>query len=352
MRKARLLCVAVPVAFVTMTASASAAVPTNSAPPSIWPPTNTAYVGQRLGELSGTWLGPVTSYSEQWLQCDASGQGCAPIPGATGQAYYLQASDLGHTVRVQQIAINGDGPSAPAVSAPSVLVTQRPVAPYNTVRPTITGQAAVGATLTESPGSWSGTMPIRFSYQWQRCSLEPIPGKPGYAQPVCKPIPGATKQTHRVTAADKRKNLYATVTATNVAGAGQANPEHATVINPTTSLRHQPKVLGLPRAVRSVPWMLAHGGVTSSFRATRPGRLDITWHAVLKGKSVLVARAHVRFHRRGRLKVKTRLTKRGKAAFARNYRLPVFVDGKFTPTTGADAGTPTITVISVTPIIF
>ncbi|MDX6515064.1 MAG: hypothetical protein QOH73_730, partial [Gaiellaceae bacterium] len=44
------------------------------------------------------------------------------------------------------------------------------VAPSNTARPAISGPAVDGQTLTASPGSWSGSTPIAYSYHWQRCS--------------------------------------------------------------------------------------------------------------------------------------------------------------------------------------
>jgi hypothetical protein len=42
--------------------------------------------------------------------------------------------------------------------------------PESTSPPTITGSAVKGQTFTASPGSWSGTTPITFSYRWQRCN--------------------------------------------------------------------------------------------------------------------------------------------------------------------------------------
>jgi hypothetical protein len=67
-------------------------------------------------------------------------------------------------------AVNADG-SANADSAATAVVTSPAAAPKNTERPTISGTARVGQTLTANPGSWSGN-PDAFSYQWQRCDAD------------------------------------------------------------------------------------------------------------------------------------------------------------------------------------
>jgi hypothetical protein len=42
--------------------------------------------------------------------------------------------------------------------------------PQNSAIPTISGTASAGNTLTANPGSWYGTAPISYSYQWQQNS--------------------------------------------------------------------------------------------------------------------------------------------------------------------------------------
>src|SRR5437016_289914 len=42
--------------------------------------------------------------------------------------------------------------------------------PKNTTAPTITGTAVVGKILTAHHGSWSGTPPLSYHFQWTRCS--------------------------------------------------------------------------------------------------------------------------------------------------------------------------------------
>jgi hypothetical protein len=40
------------------------------------------------------------------------------------------------------------------------------VAPSNSVAPVISGSASVGSILTTTDGTWTGTLPITFTYQW------------------------------------------------------------------------------------------------------------------------------------------------------------------------------------------
>jgi len=82
-----------------------------------------------------------------------------------------------------------------------------PNAPVNTVNPTITGTPAVGSTLTATSGTWTGTAPITYEYQWERNGAD---------------IVGATAATYLVDALDEGTNLQVKVTATNVAGSDVA----------------------------------------------------------------------------------------------------------------------------------
>ena len=85
-------------------------------------------------------------------------------------------------------------------------------APSNTSPPKISGTAQVGKTLTADPGTWSGTTPITYTYQWQRC------GRDGQG---CANINDHGRH-HTVTSADVGNTLRVVVTAKNSAGTGTA----------------------------------------------------------------------------------------------------------------------------------
>jgi hypothetical protein len=86
----------------------------------------TAAQGEVLSETHGTWLNNPMSFAYQWERCDAFGNNCQAITGATAQTYTLTAADVGSTIRVQEIASNSDGAGTPAVSASTPVVQAVP----------------------------------------------------------------------------------------------------------------------------------------------------------------------------------------------------------------------------------
>lgn len=93
--------------------------PVNTAAPAIG---GTASVGQRLTASPGTWTGSPSSVLYTWRRCNAAGEGCADIAGATASSYGVVAADLGRRLRVAVVATNAAGSSA-ALSAPTGVVT-------------------------------------------------------------------------------------------------------------------------------------------------------------------------------------------------------------------------------------
>ena len=93
--------------------------------------------------------------------------------------------------------------------------------PRNTVPPTISGTARQGEVLTANAGSWSGTQPMTFAYQWRRCDAKGA---------SCSNISGATAKTYTVTSADVGNALRVRVRATNSARSATATSTFRTVV--------------------------------------------------------------------------------------------------------------------------
>src|SRR5215211_6345911 len=191
---------------------------TNTAPPTI---SGTAQDGQTLTADKGTWSGtdPIT-YVYQWRRCDNAGNNCSNIAGATGTTYTLAPADVGSTVRVVVTGSNAAGSSSATSTATAVVVAAPPA---NTAVPTISGTAQDGQTLTALPGTWSGTPPISYTYQWRRC--DPLDA-------ACADIAGATSSTYTLTAADVGWTTIVRVTASNAAGSASASSAETTVVAP------------------------------------------------------------------------------------------------------------------------
>ena len=213
------------------TTTVAAAPPANTAAPTI---AGTPEDGETLTAEPGTWsgTGPIT-FGYQWRRCDGAGANCADIAGASAQTYTAGAADVGATLRVEVTASN-DGGSADATSGPTAAVAA--TAPVGTAAPEITGIARDGETLTASPGTWTGTEPITYSYAWQRCDA---------AGASCDPIAGATGETYTAGAADVGSRLRVEVTATNAAGPETSASAATGVVAPApTANAERPSISG------------------------------------------------------------------------------------------------------------
>jgi hypothetical protein len=193
--------------------------------------------GQTLLASPGVWSGtqPI-AYAFQWERCNASGLNCGVIFGATGSTYVLSAADVGWSIRVLVTAMNTAG-NASAVSAATAVVQSAYTPPANTSQPTIEGTAQQGRTMTANPGTWSGTQPINYAYQWLGCDSTGA---------HCVPIGGATAITYRPTSADLGRTLRVTVTAGNIAGTASASsaPTAVVVSASTVALWHMDETSG------------------------------------------------------------------------------------------------------------
>ena len=186
--------------------------PNQTAAPTI---SGTPRDGQTLDADPGAWEGEATiAFAYRWRRCDADGvSNCADIPGNTAddESYTATPQDVGRTLRVRVTAINTVD-AATAESAPTGAVAADP--PSNTAGPTISGTLRDAETVTADPGTWSGTPPLAYAYQWRSCDAQ--------NDTDCTAIAGATGATFAITPAQVGRRLRVQTTATNAAGAGQA----------------------------------------------------------------------------------------------------------------------------------
>lgn len=215
---------------------AAPTAPANTVAPAI---SGTPRDGSTLAASTGTWTGTTPiSYGYQWQRCDGGGT-CTNV-GTGAATYTLGPADVGSTVRVVVTATNSVG-SAAATSG-GVAVTA--AAPVNTAAPTVAGNPQTGSTLSAAPGTWTGTAPIAYAYQWQRCDG-------GGA--ACSAIAGATTSSYTLVSADAGATLRVVVTASNAGG-------NSTATSSATSTITAPGAANGPRFVKDV----GSGAVTNA----------------------------------------------------------------------------------------
>lgn len=206
------------VAAVVASAQAATAPPKNTALPTV---SGTPRAGQTLTAYPGSWTNNPTSFSYSWIRCDANDQNCAGL-GFHRRQYTLTDNDVGYKLEVRVTATNSAG-SGTATSQPTPAIAAAGSTPAVVVRPSISGDPRDGQTLTASPGTWNGTKPITFTYQWNRCD------QTGAA---CAAIGGATAQTYAVTASDVGHTLRVHVTAKNAKGTASADSDPSALVAP------------------------------------------------------------------------------------------------------------------------
>jgi hypothetical protein len=254
-------------------AVASAAAPVNTASPTI---SGTAKVGSTLSANDGTWSNSPTSFSYQWQRCASDGRGCGDISGASSKTYVPVTGDVGHALRVVVTASNADGKASASSGATDPVNSAN--GPTNSVRPTVTGSAKVGDTLSVSNGSWSPT-PSSFTRQWQQCDSDAA---------NCINIGGATGQTYGVRSGDVGHRIRALVTAHTSSGqttvassaSGVVGGNTTTTVVTTTTTTTTTKTIQSVAAAPSIRFVALHvsGGRTfARFRVcdAQGGRLTI-----------------------------------------------------------------------------
>lgn len=131
-----------------LSSAASKSAPVSQSAPKI---SGSAVEGDTLSATSGSWSGttPMT-YHYQWKRCNAQGNGCANVGGATQSTYLVRHADIGDTLRVRVTAKNSDG-SASAVSGQTDVVKAKPAAPPAVVNGCPVGTGPVDVSALSAP---------------------------------------------------------------------------------------------------------------------------------------------------------------------------------------------------------
>jgi hypothetical protein len=194
------------------TAAVTSAPPVNTVRPSI---SGTVQRGSTLTGSPGSWGGLGNAYAYQW-QRSSNGTTWVDIAGATGTGYELTAADVGASLRLLVTASNPDA-TVSATSTPTATIAGAP--PVNTLRPSISGTAQRGSTLTATAGTWNG-LGNAYAYQWQRSSNGT----------TWVDIAGASGSVYTLVTADVGAIMRVSVTATNPEGSVTATSDASSTV--------------------------------------------------------------------------------------------------------------------------
>ena len=114
-------------------------------------------VGETVTADPGTWSATPDAFTYRWFQDGTL------IANATGKDLVVPAGALGKTLTVEVTATKAGYATGVATSSPSAVVTQGVLT--STAKPSISGAATVGSTVTALEGTWSAT-PDAYTYEW------------------------------------------------------------------------------------------------------------------------------------------------------------------------------------------
>lgn len=207
----------------------------------------TAKAGTTLTAVPGTWAPSPISFGYQWLRDGKA------ISGATGATYALQVADVGASIKVTVTGNKAGYNSVARTSAGTAKVATADLT--QTPKPTISGTATVGSTLTATAGAWAPA-PVSLGYQWYRGSTA---------------IKGATKTTYKLVSEDAGKVIKVSVTGTKTGyrSVRVDSAPLASVVKASLEAAPQPTLSGTPKVGSTLTASAGEwkpGGVTLSYQ--------------------------------------------------------------------------------------
>lgn len=236
----------------------------NSGGPSIGPAIRISVMADAGGQ-------PVTGKLMRVVQVTDADIAAGRIKVAGGRVLHVVLSSVG-------IDVVGGPTQQVYVAAGTLNVATLPA---NTVLPVISGTLTIGSLLSTTDGTWTGTAPITYTYQWKRGGVD---------------IGGATTSTYTLAAADSGATITVTVTATNAAGAVSATSigttapayllyDQFTGVNGSALAAHAMDI-GAGWTANSGTWTLqsnrANGGTSAAQASALAGQSDVTVTMVVR----------------------------------------------------------------------
>jgi hypothetical protein len=166
-----------------------------------------AAVGTVVTCSNGSWTGsPSPTFSFNFKANGVS------VQNGASNTYTPLIGDDTKTLTCTVTATNTQGSASEGASNSLVVGT----IPNNTVAPVISGTNTFGSTLSTTNGTFTGTAPLTYTYQWLRNG---------------SPISGQTASTYVIGSSDSLANITCSVTATNSYGSDSEVSNTITVAN-------------------------------------------------------------------------------------------------------------------------
>jgi thermitase len=146
-------------------------------------------------------------------------------------------------------------------------------APSNTVAPTIAGTAETGKMLSANAGTWNGTTPLAYAYQWRRCDSAGL---------SCADVMSATSSSYALSSTDVGSTIRVAVTASNAYGSSSAVTEPtAVVVDPAPAAPSSTTAtfngsLSKKQTSRAYPLTVGTGIANASLAFSRSPSLTLT----------------------------------------------------------------------------
>jgi large repetitive protein len=215
--------------------------------------TGTGKVGTTLTSTPAQWALADVSEKYQWLR---NGEN---ISRATAATYTVTTADIGKSLSLRVTGTKSG--YAPGTAVSNTISAVQGAAAVNTAPPAVTGDRKVGAYLSASAGTWTGTS-LRYTYQWLRNG---------------NPISGATSSRYRVATADAARLISVRVTAARTgyaAGSATSSAVRIAKLSSTTaaslaSSRIKPAQRGTVSVVVTVPGVARPKGTLRVFDGSK-----------------------------------------------------------------------------------
>jgi hypothetical protein len=169
--------------------------PVNTSLPTI---TGTASVGQLLTAAVGSWENQTTlTFTYRWRRCNAQGQACQDIPGATQQTYQLTSSDIGSRIVVVVTARDAANATHDASSAATPAVTGIPAGQPIAVSQVSLPERLIVSSYEFAPSVLRSRAPFTARFRVTDTQGHPVSGADVYlvAVPYGRVAPAGTVRT-------------------------------------------------------------------------------------------------------------------------------------------------------------